>query len=77
MSQIISAAKARNIAIEINDMSHTPHKEFILKAKAQGLKFSFGSDSRNYNVGRLAYCKRIAKECGLTAEDFFIPVKKG
>ncbi|MDD2303096.1 MAG: hypothetical protein PHP53_00255 [Prolixibacteraceae bacterium] len=77
MQQIITAAKARNIAIEINDMSHTPHEEFILKAKAQGLKFTFGSDSRNNNVGRLAYCKRIAEKCNLTAADFYVPVKKG
>lgn len=73
MQQIIGAAKKRNIAIEINDMSHTPHKAFILEAKRQGLKFAFGSDSRNLNAGRLAYCKRIAGECGLTAEDFFVP----
>jgi histidinol phosphatase-like PHP family hydrolase len=45
MQQIISAAKKRNIAIEINDRAHTPHEEFILKAKAEGLKFTFGSDS--------------------------------
>ena len=77
MQQIITAAKARNIAIEINDMSHTPHEEFILKAKARGLKFTFGSDSRNTNVGRLAYCKRIAEKCNLTASDFYVPVKKG
>ncbi|MFN8256543.1 MAG: twin-arginine translocation signal domain-containing protein [Bacteroidales bacterium] len=75
MQQIIKAAKARNIAIEINDMSHTPHEEFILKAKEQGLKFTFGSDSRNQNVGRLAYCKRIAEKCKLTKDDFFVPVK--
>ena len=41
MQQIITAAKSRDIAIEINDMSHTPHKEFILKAKDAGLKFAF------------------------------------
>lgn len=75
MQQIINAAKKRNIAIEINDMSHTPHKEFILMAKAAGLKFTFGSDSRNQNVGRLAYCKRIARECRLTQNDFYIPKK--
>lgn len=77
MQQIIQAAKARNIAIEINDMAHTPHEDFILKAKAAGLKFTFGSDSRNQNAGRLAYCKEIAKKCNLTANDFYIPsVKK-
>ena len=76
MQQIISAAKARNIAIEINDMAHTPHADFILKAKEQGLKFTFGSDCRNTNVGRLAYCRRIAQECKLTREDFYVPEKK-
>jgi len=75
MQQIIAAAKKRNIAIEINDMSHTPHEDFILQAKAQGIKFAFGSDSRNDNVGRLTYCKRIAKKCNLKAEDFYVPEK--
>ena len=76
MQQIISAAKARNIAIEINDMAHTPHEDFILKAKAQGLKFTFGSDSRNMNVGKLAYCRRIAEKCNLTESDFYVPSRK-
>lgn len=73
MQQIISAAKARNIAIEINDMAHTPHDKFILMAKEQGLKFTFGSDSRNSNAGRLEYCKSVAKKCQLKKEDFYIP----
>lgn len=73
MMQIITAAKARNIAIEINDMSHTPHDTFILMAKENGLKFTFGSDSRNPNAGRLAYCRSVAKTCNLREEDFFVP----
>jgi histidinol phosphatase-like PHP family hydrolase len=76
MNQIISAARKRNIAIEINDMAHTPHDKFILMAKKAGLKFTFGSDSRNQNAGRLAYSKAVAKKCNLKKEDFFIP-KKG
>jgi histidinol phosphatase-like PHP family hydrolase len=76
MNSIIDAAIAKNIAIEINDMAHTPHEDFILKAKAKGLKFTFGSDSRNPNAGRLAYSKTVAKKCGLTADDFYIPAKK-
>jgi len=73
IQQIITPLKERKIAIEINDMSHTPHEEFILKAKSQGIKFTFGSDSRNNNVGRLAYCKRIAQKCNLVKEDFYVP----
>ncbi len=76
MQQIISAAKARNIALEINDMAHTPHEKFILMAKEQGLKFTFGSDSRNSNAGRLAYCKAVAKKCNLKEDDFYVPGRK-
>lgn len=76
MQQIIDAAKKRNIAIEINDMAHTPHEDFILRAKKAGLKFTFGSDSRNNNAGRLAYCKEVARKCMLTADDFYVPSQK-
>lgn len=73
MHKIIAAAKNRAIAIEINDMAQTPHEKFILMAKDEGLKFTFGSDARNSNAGRLAYCKSIANKCKLTKEDFYIP----
>ena len=76
MQRLISAAKMRNIAFEINDMSHTPHEDFIRMAKEQGFKFTFGSDSRNNNAGRLAYCKRIARKCSLKEDDFYLPVHK-
>ena len=76
LQQIIDAAKTRNIAIEINDIVHVPHEKFIRMAKHAGLKFTFGSDSRNHYVGRLDYCKRIAKQCELTEKDFFVPAKK-
>jgi len=73
MQQIISAAKKKNIAFEINDMSHTPHEKFINMAREQGLKFTFGSDTRDQKAGRLDYCKYVAKKCNLKKEDFFIP----
>jgi len=76
MQQILTAAKARNIAIEINDMAHTPHEKFIHMAKEQGLKFTFGSDSRNMIAGKLNYCKAIAKKCGLKRDDFYFPDTK-
>jgi histidinol phosphatase-like PHP family hydrolase len=76
MQAIVSAAKARTIAIEINDMSHTPDERFIRMAREQGLKFTFGSDARNSDAGRLAYCKSVARKCGLTRADFYVPRKK-
>ena len=75
MQQIISAAKKRNIAFEINDLAHTPHAEFITMAKQQGLKFAFGSDTRDNKTGRLDYCKSVSKKCNLTKDDFFVPTR--
>lgn len=76
LQQIIEAVRSRDIAIEINDTAHVPHEEFILMAKKAGLKFTFGSDSRNHTVGRLDYCKHMAKKCQLTEKDFFLPKKR-
>ena len=73
---IIDAAKARNIAIEINDLVRVPHEEFILMAKKAGLKFTFGSDTRDQKTGRLDYCKQVAAKCRLTKKDFFVPERK-
>jgi hypothetical protein len=73
MQQIISALKVKKLNIEINDLAHTPHEEFILMAKKENLKFTFGSDTRDQKAGRLDYCKYIAKKCNLKSEDFFIP----
>lgn len=73
LQQIIDAAKEKGVAIEINDIVRVPHEEFIIMAKRAGLKFTFGSDGRNHLVGRLDYCKYVAKKCRLTEKDFFIP----
>ncbi len=76
MQTIIDAAKARNIAIEINDMMRVPHEEFIRMAKHAELKFSFGSDTRDQKTGRLDYCRTIARRCQLKKSDIFIPERK-
>jgi histidinol phosphatase-like PHP family hydrolase len=73
MQTIIDALKRRNLAVEINDTAHTPHYDFILMAKEQELKFTFGSDSRNQQADRLDYCKYISKKCNLERDNFFIP----
>jgi histidinol phosphatase-like PHP family hydrolase len=73
MRQIISALKKKNLNIEINDLAQTPHDKFINMAKEQGLKFTFGSDTRDQKAGRLDYCKFIARKCNLKKEDFFMP----
>lgn len=76
MERVIAAARANHVALEINDLAHTPHPEFILMAKEAGVKFTFGSDTRDHRSFRLDYCKRVASLCGLTEDDFFIPERK-
>ena len=73
---LIEAARRRGVAIEINDLAHTPHAEFILMARQAGLKFTFGSDTRDHRTFRLDYCKRVASLCGLTEADLFLPGRK-
>lgn len=76
MQQIISALKNKNLNVEINDLAHTPHEKFINMAKEQGLKFVFGSDTRDNKAGRLDYCKYIATKCNLKKEDFYVPLRE-
>lgn len=73
MQKIIAALKRKDLAVEINDLAHTPHEQFIRMAKEQGLKFTFGSDTRDQKAGRLDFCKSIARKCNLQREDFFLP----
>jgi len=68
---IIDLAKSRNIAIEINEIARVPDERFINRAKMEGLKFTFGTDARNHNAGRLTYCKEMIQKCALTADDIF------
>lgn len=50
--------------------------DYVLMAKQAGVKFTFGSDTRDHRTFRLDYCKQIASLCGLTEADFYIPVRK-
>ena len=73
MRKIISALKTKDLAVEINDLARTPHEKFINMAKEQGLKFTFGSDTRDQKAGRLDFCRHVAQKCNLKRDDFFLP----
>jgi histidinol phosphatase-like PHP family hydrolase len=76
MDRIIELAKTRKLAIEINEVAHVPDQNFISMAKRAGLKFTFGTDSRNQNATHFYYCYQMAQKCGLRAEDMWTPKKK-
>ncbi len=73
MKKMIDAAVKYDVAIEINSRFNIPSLAFVRMARDAGVKFSFGSNNRNADVGKLDYSVKIAKECGLTRPDMFTP----
>lgn len=74
MQQVIDAAVKRGIAIEINDRFQLPGADFVRRAKKAGAKFTFGTNNSGPDdLARLDYCVRIARECGLSWSDFWVP----
>jgi hypothetical protein len=76
MDRVIKAAKDNNIAIEINNRYKIPSAEFIKRGKAAGVKFTIGTNNGDENFSGAGYALAMIKECSLTPDDFYLPVKK-
>ena len=63
--------------MEINSQYLIPHLPLLRMAKEAGVKFSFGSNIRGPNVGKLDYCVEMLHTLGLTAADWFTPAPPG
>jgi len=77
MAKVIEAAVKRGIAIEISSSFKLPKMPFLKIAKAAGAKFTFGSNGRYPNMGKLEYSIHMAKELGLKRSDVFVPKSGG
>ncbi|MEN6324417.1 MAG: family 16 glycoside hydrolase [Proteiniphilum sp.] len=73
MDKVINAMVAGGKALEINNRREVPHQVFIQKAKDAGLKFTFGTNNKDGDFGKLEYCFKMKEACGLTAEDMYRP----
>ena len=71
MKKVINAALEYGIALEISSSYKLPRLPFLTLAKAAGAKFSFGSNGRYPNMGKLEYCFQMAKELDLKPADMF------
>lgn len=76
MDKVINAAKANNIAIEINNRYRIPSATFIKKAKQAGVKFTVGTNNADENFTGVQYAREMISQCSLTKNDFYLPVKK-
>ncbi len=75
MDRVIKALVDNNVALEINDRRKIPSPSFIKRAKAGGVKFTFGTNNAGPDdLGKLAYCIAMVRECGLTQNDIWMPV---
>jgi histidinol phosphatase-like PHP family hydrolase len=77
MKKVIDAAVKYQVALEISSSYRLPKLPFLKLAKAAGVKFSFGSNGRYPNMGKLDYSIAMAKELGLTHANMFTPAPNG
>ena len=77
MQKLVDIAVKKDIAIEINEFAKVPKARFIRMAKEAGLKFTFGTDSRDERAGKFEYCLQMVKQCGLTQKHMFTPKPEG
>jgi len=77
MRKVIDAAVKHAVAIEINSGYRLPRLAFLRLAKEAGVKFSFGSNLRGPEVGKIDYCLEMVKQLGLTGKDLFAPAPAG
>jgi len=73
MKKFIDAAVKNRVALEISSKYELPKMNFLKMAKEAGIKFTFGSNGRYPNMGKLDYSVKMAKELGLKQADMFIP----
>ncbi|MDR0794520.1 MAG: DUF1080 domain-containing protein [Tannerella sp.] len=77
MNKFVEAMALSGKALEINARYKIPNKAIIQKAKAAGVKFTFGTNNAGADdLGLLEYCIQIKKECGITAQDMYKPKVK-
>ncbi len=78
MDRVINVLKNNQVAFEINARYKIPSIEFLKRAKAAGVKFTFGTNNTtNNDLYRLEYCIEAIRKVGITAEDIFLPRPQG
>ena len=73
IERVLDVLQQHRIALEINARYRIPSFEIIRRAKARGIKFTFGTNNVDADFGRLEYCAEAIKQCGLTADDIWFP----
>ena len=73
VERVLNVLAEHKIALEISARYKIPSLDIIRKAKAKGIKFTFGTNNVDANFGRLEYSLEAVEKCGLTVEDMWFP----
>jgi len=76
INKVIEALVTRQIALEINARHRLPSEKIIRAAKEAGIRFAFGTNNANADIGKLEYCIEMMKKCNITERDMFFPIAK-
>lgn len=77
LRRVIDAAASGGVAIEISNRLKLPKTDFIRQAKKAGIKFTLGTNNVDSKLGREEYGLQMIRECGLTADDCWLPKPDG
>jgi hypothetical protein len=77
MQKVIEASLKYGVALEISSRYKLPKLAFLKLAKAAGVKFTFGSNGRYPDMGKLDYSLLLAAQLELKATDMFLPAPDG
>ena len=73
VDRVLDVLEKYNIALEINPRYLIPSFDIIRKAKARGIKFTFGTNNVDADFGRLEYAVEAIDACGLTPDVIWVP----
>ncbi len=77
MDRVVDALVRNDIALEISARYRIPGAALIKKAKARGVKFTFGTNNADHDFANLDYCFDMIAQCDLQPGDFFLPRPHG
>ena len=77
VQKVVDAVVKHGVAVEISSSLRLPKLFWLEMAKEAGTTFSFGSNIRGPEVGKMDYCVEMAKKLGLTRKQMFTPAPAG
>lgn len=75
IDRLLTVLEKNHIALEISARYRIPSAKIISRAKARGIKFTFGTNNENADFGQLEYALDMVDACGLTASDIWFPTQ--